>query len=179
MSNAETWVKLLYTYGPFAILVFLVFVTERKSRTAMRDASPAEKKTLIAVYILNWVAIFGLVVFSVYAWSLINLDKEFTLRGTIENLTGLENVRTGNSSDPLYVLKNYVKNGLADYEWRLVTRRRLSPGEKISIVFDPGGDHDGDVTRNELTIRSDFYDNDIHLSYNRERNRLFIQYGDK
>ena len=28
--NLDAWVRILYTYGPFAILVFLVFVTERK-----------------------------------------------------------------------------------------------------------------------------------------------------
>ena len=27
--SAETWAKILYTYGPFAILVFLVVVIER------------------------------------------------------------------------------------------------------------------------------------------------------
>jgi hypothetical protein len=180
MNIAETWVKILYTYGPFAILVFLVFVTERKSRVAMKEASPDEKKTFIGIYILNWAAIFGLVVFSVYAWGQINLDKEATLRGTIENLSGSENVTTANSSASLYVLRNYVKGGVVAYEWRLVTRRRLSDGEKINIVFDPDPNHDGNCTRNELTIRSDFYDADgIQLLYNRELNKLFIRHGGK
>ena len=54
MDTAEAWIKLLYTYGPFAILVFLVFVTERKTRTAMKEAGRDEKQRMIMVYLLNW-----------------------------------------------------------------------------------------------------------------------------
>ena len=179
MNSAETWVKILYTYGPFAILVFLVFVTERKLRAAMKESPPDERRTFIVVYVLNWAAIFGLVVFSVYAWSKINLDKEFTLTGTIENLSGSENVTTGSSSANLYVLRKYVRGGLAEYEWRLVTHKRFADGEKISIVFDPDPNHDANVTRNEMTIRADFYDKDTRLSYRRELNKLFVVYDGK
>ena len=31
------WPKLLYTYGPFALLVLFIFVIERKTRTALKD----------------------------------------------------------------------------------------------------------------------------------------------
>jgi hypothetical protein len=177
MNTAETWVKILYTYGPFAILVFLVFVTERKSRAALKEAPPRERATFIAVYVLNWAAIFGLVVFSVYAWSRINLDAEFSLSGTIGNLSGKETVTTEERSAGLYVLRNYVGNGRVAYEWRLITRRRFAAGEKISIVFDPGDEHEEKVTRNELTVRPDFYDKEVSLSYDRERNKLFVNYG--
>ena len=81
METAESWIKLLYTYGPFAILVFFVFVTERKSRMAKNEAPPDEKKRLMVVYLLNWVIIFGLVLFSMYAWTRINLDGERITRG--------------------------------------------------------------------------------------------------
>ena len=83
METAESWIKLLYTYGPFAILVFFVFVTERKSRMAKNEAPPDEKKRLMVVYLLNWVIIFGLVLFSMYAWTRINLDGEPTIKGRI------------------------------------------------------------------------------------------------
>src|ERR1700720_3408546 len=86
MKSTDVWVNILYTYGPFAILVFLIFVAERKSRTAMKGASGGEKKTLlvgvlIGVYVLNWIAIFSLVIFSVYAWKQLNLDTRPTISG--------------------------------------------------------------------------------------------------
>ena len=57
MDTAEAWIKLLYTYGPFAILVFLVFVTERKTRIAKNEAPRDEKPRLMVVYLLNWASV--------------------------------------------------------------------------------------------------------------------------
>src|SRR5207237_1113699 len=88
------WIKILYEYGPFAILVFLVIVPERRIRTAMKEASEADRKSLRWVYILNWVAVFGLAIFSVYAWSRLNLTEQPTIRGTIENVSNLETLST-------------------------------------------------------------------------------------
>ena len=111
----EAWIKLLYTYGPFAILVFLVFVTERKTRIAKNEAPPDEKPRLMLLYLLNWVVIFGLVLYSMYAWSRMNLSTEHMIEGRIENLSGREVVATGSAgSSSFYVLRNYVVPGRAE-----------------------------------------------------------------
>ena len=75
----ENWVRLLYTYGPFALLVFFVFVAEKKSRTALREADQITKRPVSVVYILNWVAIFSLLAFACYAWYDIYLHRDPTI----------------------------------------------------------------------------------------------------
>ena len=179
METAESWIKLLYTYGPFAILVFFVFVTERKSRMAKNEAPPDEKKRLMVVYLLNWVIIFGLVLFSMYAWTRINLDGEPTIKGRIENLTGREVISTGSAF--FYVHRVYVVPGRAEYMWRLVGPKRFANGEKITIVLDPNDPNLGEagITNNELTIKSGFYDRDVRISYRRDVNKLFVDDGGK
>ena len=176
MGIAESWVKILYTYGPFAILVFLVFITERKSRTAMAQAAPGEKKTFIAIYILNWVAIFGLVIFSVYAWVQTNLESEPTIRGRIENLSNQESVET--NADNFYLRRKYINVSRSDYEWLLVNPKRLPDGYPISIVLDPNTG-EASITNYVLTVKSDFYDKDVRIVYDRGANKMFVDDGDK
>jgi len=177
METAEAWIKLLYTYGPFAILVFFVFVTERKSRIAKNEAPREEKARLMIVYLLNWVIIFGLVLFSMYAWTRINLDGEPTIKGRIENLSGREVISTGSAY--FYVHRVYVVPGHAEYMWRLVGPKRFANGDKITIVLDPNDPNLGEagITNNELTIKSGFYDRDVRISYRRDVNKLYVDDG--
>ena len=177
MSGAEAWVKLLYTYGPFAILVFFVFVTERKTRAAKNEAPRDEKSKMMLLYLLNWVVIFGLVVFSLYAWWRINLAEEAEIKGHIANLTGKEVASTRRPAS-LFLNRDYLGVGRADYLWRLVAPKRFKEGDKVTIVFDPGLG-ESFVTDNELTIKSSFYDSEVGMSYNREANKLYVQDGNK
>jgi hypothetical protein len=177
VDTAEAWIKLLYTYGPFAILVFLVFVTERKARIAMKEAAREEKPRMMLVYLLNWAVIFGLVLFSMYAWTRINLNGEPTIKGRIDNLSGREVISTGSAF--FYVHRVYVVPGRAEYMWRLVGSKKYSEGEKISIVLDPNDPILGEagITNNELTIKSNFYDREVRISYRRDVNKLFVDDG--
>lgn len=177
METAESWIKLLYTYGPFAILVFFVFVTERKSRIAKNEAPRDEKARLMVVYLLNWVIIFGLVLFSMYAWTRINLDAEPTIKGRIENLSGREVISTGSAY--FYVHRVYVVPGRAEYMWRLVGPKKFAEGEKITIVLDPNDPNLGEagITNNELTIKKGFYDHEVRISYRRNLNKLYVDDG--
>ena len=179
MNTAEAWIKLLYTYGPFAILVFFVFVTERKTRTALKEAPRDEKSRMMMVYLLNWGVIFGLVLFSMYAWTRINLNGEPTIKGKIENLSGREVISTGSAY--FFVHRVYVVPGRAEYMWRLVGQRKFAEGEKISIVLDPNDPNLGEagITNNELTIKSSFYDGEVRISYHRDKNKLFVDDGGK
>lgn len=177
MDTAEAWIKLLYTYGPFAILVFLVFVTERKTRIAKNEAPKDEKPRLMLVYLLNWAVIFGLVLFSMYAWTRINLEGEPTIKGRIENLSGREVISTGSAF--FYVHRVYVVPGRAEYMWRLVGPKKFTEGEKVTIVLDPNDPVLGEagITTNELTIKSNFYDREVRISYRRDLNKLYVDDG--
>lgn len=177
MDTAEAWIKLLYTYGPFAILVFLVFVTEGKTRTALKEATRDEKPRMMVVYLLNWAVIFGLVLFSMYAWTRLNLSDEPTIKGRIENLSGREVISTGSAF--FYVHRVYVVPGRAEYMWRLVGPKKFTEGEKITIVLDPNDPNLGEagITNNELTIKKHFYDREVRISYRRDVNKLVIDDG--
>src|SRR5687767_12630466 len=177
MDTAEGWIKLLYTYGPFAILVFLVFVTERKTRIAMKEAGRDEKQRMTVVYLLNWAVIFGLVLFSMYAWTRLNLSDEPTIKGRIDNLTGREVVSTGSAA--FFVHRVYVLPGRAEYMWRLVGQKKFTEGEKILIVLDPNDPNLGEagITNNELTIKKNFYDREVRITYRRDVNKLFVDDG--
>jgi hypothetical protein len=129
------------------------------------------------VYLLNWAVIFGLVLFSMYAWTRINLNDEPTIKGRIENLSGREVISTGSAF--FYVHRVYVLPGRADYMWRLVGPKRFSEGEKITIVLDPNDPNLGEagITNNELTIKKGFYEQEVRIAYKRDVNKLFVDDG--
>ena len=143
----------------------------------MKEAARDEKPRMTLVYLLNWAVIFGLVLFSMYAWTRINLNGEPTIKGRIENLSGREVVSTGSAF--FYVHRVYVVPGRAEYMWRLVGQKKYSDGEKISIVLDPNDPNLGEagITNNELTIKSGFYDREVRISYRRDVNKLFVDDG--
>lgn len=166
MKNADAWVKLLYTYGPFALLVFVVFVTEGKSRRAMNEATRGERKMLIlfiGVYALNWIAIFGLVVYSVIAWKKMNLDRLPTITGTIENLPNSEILST--SFDDLYLHRIRQNNNVySNYEWMLVSKEpRVDEGKTVVFTIDRSTPNSEFINDYELPIRSEFYDKKVRL----------------
>jgi hypothetical protein len=176
MQNGEAWVKILYTYGPFAILVFLVFVTLGKSRRAMNDAASDSKKMLpvfVGVYVCNWLAIFFLVGFSLYAWKRLNLDRKPQISGTIENLLTSEILST--TSADLFLHKIPKSHSLSDYEWLLVNRdKRWNDGARIKFTIQTPrlNSRDDDLYEYELPIQSVFYDNGVRLRHRQDK--LFL-----
>ena len=153
----QDWIKILYEYGPFAILVFLVIVPERRIRTAMKEASEADRKSLRWVYILNWVAVFGLAIFSVYAWSRLNLTEQPTIRGTIENVSNLETLST--NFEDLYLHRIRQNNDLySNYEWILLNKdKRMDEGEVIEFTIDGSTINHDHTYDYELPIHADFF----------------------
>jgi hypothetical protein len=176
--GVEAWPKLLLTYGPFAILVLLVFITERKSRVAKNEAAPGEKRTLVIIYLLNWLAIFSLVIFSSYVWFRINVDREITIKGKIENLSGLEAVT---STAKMYLRSVYLAPGRADYEWRLVGDDRWPDGDTINFTFNPSmcAAKESEITDFTLTVKPAFYDKEVRIAYSPAENKMFVYYDGK
>jgi len=174
--NPEAWIKLLYTYGPFAILVFLVFVTERKTRTALKEAGRDEKSRMMFVYLLNWAVIFGLVLFSMYAWTRINLEEEPTIRGRVNNITGREILSVESDNPSTFLVGRVPVANRVQYQWRLLGR--FYDGEKVKLVFDPNeGQGDAAITDNQLIIKSQFFkkDNVVRISYNKEKDKMYLE----
>ena len=169
------WIKLLATYGPNAILVFLVFITERKIRTAMREEPASEKKKLVAVYILNWFLIFGVVIFAVYAWKRLYLDQKAEIRGTMLNLSAVETL-SSNSVDLYQIKKEKGKwHSIYDCYWRMVTEDKpWEEGAKIRFTLQvpKPNSRDDDLYEYELPFETDFYYQPVSLI--RKQGKVFL-----
>lgn len=177
----ESWIKLLYTYGPFALLVFFVFVAERKARTALKETSEASlgtRRTLLGIYGATWGAIFGLVVFAMIVWYQINLPSETSMYGTFGKLEGSETVAS--DTDKLFLHRNYEDGkGRFHYEWRLITPRKLPDSAKVRLTFDRSQPQSEWVRDYELTVRSSFYDSEVRLVFDREHEKLLLKHDGK
>jgi hypothetical protein len=184
VGDLGNWPKTLFTYGPFAILVFMFFVAEGKARRAMKEARVEDAKTFTIVYVLNWVVIFGLIIFSVFAWSWLNLKLEPTIKGRIENLKGGDNITTNTAN--MFLWRHIISLDRSDFEWRLEGIKRFAEGEKVTIILVPeppkstGTSEDAivkgeaDIKNYELTIRSEFYDHDVRIVYRRDQKKMFV-----
>jgi len=175
----EDWIKYLFTYGPFAILVLLVFVVERKLYTRMSHAAVPEKKMFRTVYLSNWIVILAAIIFCVIFWTLTYGGKP-EIVGTIENLSSKEVL--GTTQAELYLHKKYKSLSLTDYQWRLVSDKRFPDGTKVSLTLtvpNPDTEEEGrlvptepDLWEYKLPIESYFYKEGVLLK--RKQNKLFL-----
>ncbi len=177
MSDAEAWVKLLYTYGPFALALLLLLVAEQKARAAWRAAPTNEKRVLMVLYCATWAAFFAVGTFAMYAWKRINLPHEFTIRGTLKGKPNL--VSEMFTSDSGLFLRRVYHAGGFHYDWRIITGRRLPDSSSFAFVFDPGGDNHELDAEYDLPILPGFYDNTVQIMYDRNQGKLILQYGGK
>ncbi len=165
----ENWAKLLYTYGPFALLFLFVFVIERKSRSALTDHG-IPRRISVPVYLLNWCTIFVLCGAVTYFWAVLNLPHEITIQGSIENLKNNESFFS--DSDDLWLQRNYRSPGA--YQWRLIASQKIGDGTKESLTIQLPNDR---VFKYELPVRSGFYNSRVRLRYDRGTRKLLVDYG--
>lgn len=181
--DAKTWADILFTYGPFAILIFLVFVIERRIYSSWRAANQNNKKeqtAFLGLYGFTWLIIFGVAIYSIYVWKQINLDRRPQIEGKIENLSNLETL--GMTSADLYLNKIPKSGSVSDYRVLLVNsdNKRWHEGSKVRFTIQTPprpGNQDGDLFEYELPIRSDFYKNGVTLR--RRQGKLYLDDGDK
>ena len=179
MLNPETWIKLLFTYGPFALLIFFVFVIENKARATLNE-SPAERKTpFLVVYLGVWAGIFLLVVFIGYAWTKMNLSSEYTITGTFENLSGDEKIVS--RQDNLFLCRHRLQHGRFDESWRLISPKKLETGTRIKFIFDRGRTEASkeNETDHELVVCEEFYKAPVVIRYQRDKKKLILKYDGK
>lgn len=177
--SPETWTKILYTYGPFAILVFLVFVVYWKIHSAWRQADPNNKKTqtvFLWLYGATWIVILGVAIYSVYAWYRINLDRRPQITGTVESLSNVETL--GTTFADLYLHKNPKGGGFSDYDLLLINRDKKWPdGAKVKFTIQTPrpNSKDDDLYEYELPIQSDFYESGVVLR--RRQGKLILYHN--
>jgi hypothetical protein len=180
--SPETWSSLLYTYGPYAILIFLVGVIARQVYSAWQKADVNNKRQQTFFLFLNgmtWLMIFGVVVFSIYAWSVINLSRRPQITGTIENLPNVEILST--TVADLYLHKNPKGGGYSDYDLLLINKdhKQWTDGAKVKLTIQAPrlNSRDDDLYEYELPIRSDFYKTGVCLK--RRQNKLILDHDNQ
>lgn len=175
---SETWIKLLFTYGPFALLTLFVFVILGKAKSQMND-SAKRNPVRVLVYSSTWFAIFGLCGIIVWVWIRMNVpSQEFTIRG---HLTGLQDDEKFASRFADMFLKrlSYEQHRSFDYEWRIITRDKLPDAQSISLLIDRSTKEHEDLVEYVLPIHSDFYATNaiVDLKYNRQARKLELFQG--
>jgi hypothetical protein len=170
----EDWVKVLYTYGPFALLVFFMVCGEARARSAVRDTG-VNKKLSIPIYAANWVVIFTLMAFALSAWYRLTFDSEFTIRGSLQNLQGAEMITSNDHN--LFLSRRYGPGGHFDYELRVITQKHLQDGDEVPFELDLSTPESENIKNYTLPIRADFYSGTFTLSYDRQRGKLMLHEG--
>jgi len=180
--NPKELMVYLFTYGPYAILILLIFVTDKKIRSAMKEAAPTEKKMFRRLYLSNWIAVFGAIVFCVIYWTITNSAKPEII-GTIENLSNAEVL--GSTQADLFLNKKYKSLKLTDYRLRLVSDKRFPDGTKVSLTltvpkFETEKDGrkiptEPDLWEYKLPIESYFYKEGVLLK--RKQDKLFLDHN--
>jgi hypothetical protein len=176
MENMESVVKVLYIYGPFALLILFIFVIERQARAAL-TSQQVPKRISVAVYAVNWCVIFALAAFALRVWYVLNITPESVIQGTFENLKENETVYT--DSENLYLLRLYHGKNAFGYRWRLVAPKQLGEGTRQTIYLSLGQSDTSPTYRYELMIHSAFYSSPVRIVYERNVSRLQIESGGK
>jgi hypothetical protein len=173
----EDWVKAIYTYGPFALLVFFMVYGEARTRSSLRDAD-VNKKVSIPIYVANWIVIFTLMGFALSAWYRLTFNTEFTLRGTLQHLQGGESLGSNDDRLSLFLNKKYdTKDGRFHYAWRLITPKQLKQGDKVPFVLELGTADKEDTRNYNVPISADSYKGEITLNYDRQKDKLILHDG--
>ncbi len=177
--NPENWIKLLFTYGPFALLVLFVAVIEGRARKALKESSIERETIFKVIYGLVWAVIISLIIFSSYVWYQINLQKEFIISGTFEELSGSEKIVHRKPNQDLYLCRRYYEKGSFSDQWRLVTVKKLAAGEVVRFIFDrgPSKESQENVQEYALKIHQEFYDENVEIRYDRKKNKLMLKCG--
>jgi hypothetical protein len=177
--SPETWAKLFYTYGPNALLGFLVFVIHAKVYSAWRQSDQNNKRVqtfFLGLYGLTWVVIFGVAIYSVYAWYRINLVHRPQIAGTVESLSNVETL--GTTFADLYLHKNPKGGGYSDYDLLLINKDKKWPdGAKVKFTIQTPrpNSQDGNLYEYELPIQSDFYETGVVLR--RRPDKLYLYHN--
>jgi hypothetical protein len=167
----QDWAPLLFTYGPFALLLLFVFVIERRARQLLH--SSMRKPVGVVVYALNWVTIFLLCFVVVVVWIRLNVpEQESTIRGRLIGLTA--NDILSSPFEEMYLRRVYGASARSDFVWRIITRRPLRAGAVIPLYVDRSAPGRDDVQIFELRIEPAFYDGEVSLLYESAQRRLSI-----
>ncbi|MBV9762415.1 MAG: hypothetical protein JO340_17775 [Acidobacteriaceae bacterium] len=168
--SPETWINLLYLYGPMALFVFMVFVLLGKARNTEGLNQKQQRIQEIALSLV-WVFIFGLGVTIVLIWWRINLPHEYVIRGSIQNLRDPETIST---NDNLYLRRVYKTAFDIDYEWRILS---ASPPTEPVVFLLQETPESKTALRYRIPVSEKLYRGSVEISYDRSTRRMSLENG--
>ena len=165
----QQWIKLLFTYGPFALLVLFIFVIEVRTRALLYGA--AKKPIGATIYVLTWITIFVLVGIVVSVWLKNNtVEREFYIRG---RLIGLDSPNKLSSPfEDLYLRRVFANGTHFDFQWRIITKSKLDTDTVVSLYLDRGNESHEIVDIFQLPIIPDYYNREVLLLYHSATNEI-------
>jgi hypothetical protein len=173
-AETETWIKLLATYGPFALLVLFVFVVERRVANDLKEQRDQPNNLPIRfVYGATWGSIFVLCGVIVWVWIKINVPSgEAIIRGTLSGLTVKQQVLSKNEN--VFLRRVYSTAKDFDFVFRILSAKKLSTDKAVDLVISDESTDMASIFR--LPIDASFYsmDKEVVLIYNRKDDTLAL-----
>ena len=128
--TAGDWPKLIVSYGPAALLVFVVSVV-------VPLFWPKSKQPSTVGRVASWLtllSIFALAALIVVAWWKVQFPTEYVVTGTITGLMDPERIET---DQDLYLRLLPLEGVRFEYQWRLITPQRYTGSVMISLQKPP------------------------------------------
>lgn len=152
----------LFTFGPAALLVFMVAFVHRKARGDLDRAyePPPERSRVVAalaIYCIFWLVTLGAAVLTVVVFWRLTIRPVYVIQGTLEGLT------------PDAVVSMSTQDGYTDAwaqwfrRWIVLSRDPLDSHVISFIVTEP----DQSRVTVDLPIERSFYDRVLKIRYDR------------
>ena len=175
----EDHVKLIYHFGPAALLLFVVAVL---LPTASHQASKHPTERLHKnIYISVWALIAALTAASVAIFIFVNLKEETFIRGSIAGLPDTYEVASDLNPNEVQVYFQKYKDygtGLTRYSWLATRDHRLSEQNTLSIrVYKPIDKATTSEYSEELKLRVDdtYYQNSVEIIYHPSKDSYVLR----
>lgn len=168
------WMKAIYDYGPFALVVIFALITTTRTRKAMVRATKATRLPHIIVYLLNWIVTVGLVVVVVLIWAKLNVPRDiYVIEGKI---TGLERKDLITSTDEEFFLRRvYGIDERLDYKWKYISNKKFSDSTEITFTHGSTPNDLGFGNDYTFIVYSDFYNRKVNIKFDSVRHGFFIR----
>lgn len=148
--SASDWIQLLSFYGPFALLVLFMSVSQVISYRHLRTSAQPNRRIHQFVFVGNWLVIFVLVGFSLQAWyrgldynpNVVIKTEPSTIPLSAKNIQPLVYDMDGNLIKSLHPIVGLTEGGKF-----MVPFRNLKAGDWIEIRIVVNGKERGTTAK--------------------------------
>ena len=168
----KTLTESLYKYGPFAILACMfAAIMWLFTKGRWNTLSATTKKILL---ISTEALIF--IVIAVWLAQQFFVKPEYIINGKFEYIGDHEKILSGQ----LYLKRDYTGSSkYFDYDWKIVTREKIIPGNKITFCFDRStSEEEENACDYALSFDHRFYKELVKIEYDREHDKMYWCYDD-